>query len=59
MMGTGVILPWQGLKFIERAYSKQQATQLQVRLIINDENDMVMWELTLKDRQDVFVELTS
>lgn len=37
MMGTGVILPWQGLKSTERARSKQQATQLQVRLIISDE----------------------
>lgn len=37
MMGTGVILPWQGLKSTERALSEQQATQLQVRLTINDE----------------------
>lgn len=58
-MGTGMILPWQGSKSTEEAHSKQQATQLQVKLIFNDENDMVMWELTLKDRQDVFMELTT
>lgn len=59
IMGTGMILPWQGFKSTEKAHSKQQATQLKVKLIFNDENDMVMWELTLKGRQDVFMELTS
>lgn len=59
IIGTGVILPWQGLKSTEKAHSKQQAAQLKVKLIFNDENDVVMWELTLKGRQDVFMELTS
>lgn len=59
IIGTGVILPWQGLKSTEKAHSKQQAAQLKVKLIFNDENDVVMWELTLKGRQDVFMALTS
>lgn len=66
MMDTDMILPWWGLKSSEEAHSKQQATQLQVKLRFNDKNAMIICECTLKDRQtrpalseDVFMERTS